>query len=147
MEIEIKPGQTIVVEAPTAIVNIAGTDIEIKKQPLREYTKLMVAFTRLPEIFSDLDLHHLDEKAVITRLPVLMEKAYPELLLFLSVMTGINSDFIDEYCGLDDISELILAVFKLNNFGKLKKNLEAIWSIAKQDSITKVVQAKIKSGK
>lgn len=114
-------------------VQLSQSSIEINKLPLKKYVDVFNALGKLPEEVSDMAGKSNDE--LFTNLPVLVAKFLPQIVSILSVATPLTEDEINEL-GLDEVSELIVAVIQVNNFGKVADNVKKMMA-RQSDTSTK----------
>ncbi|MDC3413959.1 hypothetical protein [Terrihalobacillus insolitus] len=113
MAIEKALGKTIVVELSS------GEKIEVKKLPLGEYAKLMLALKNMPtnvmNEFQNIDTS--DNDATIQAMFGIFGEAWGQVIDILAIGTGIDRDRLetDPDIGLDGGIELFLAVYEVNN--------------------------------
>lgn len=112
--------------------------VEVRKLALGKSAQLALAFRGLPkriqelsqnpeikEVFSKSDETPLEEIALqlIQFLPEILEVAADGIMEVLSVGTGISLEEIQEV-GLDEASELFLAIVTVNNLRRISENVK-----------------------
>lgn len=100
----------------TIIADLDGQKIEVKKLPIGEYAELLKAIKKLPSHFKNID--DLDVSTIIDKLPEIIGDSLPDLLAVISIATKMPVEEVEQL-GLDDISKLIIAIYKVNNYAEV----------------------------
>lgn len=103
----------------------------IKKLALGKYVKLIKALKGssvlkrlLEEDLSNVSNISMNELAQL--LPELLSEAWPDVLKLIAIASDIDEKKIEEEFGLDDGVLIITAIFEVNNFAEIKKNIERL---------------------
>jgi len=116
----------------STIVTINDKKVEVKKLPLGKYAEVLEALDKLPQKLSGLD--KISEDKIISILPKLLSDSFPELIKIISVASDVPEKELTEEYGLDDVTTLLKAIFEVNNFNLVKKNLQDTFS-KKQEKV------------
>jgi hypothetical protein len=113
----------------TTTIEINGESFVIRKLALGKYAAILKAMKALPQKINEFGATSNDK--IIASLPAMMSDSFPELLEILSIATDIPTEKLENEFGLDDITVVIKAIFEVNNFAVVKKNLGSLWATAK----------------
>jgi hypothetical protein len=102
-------------------LKLNNKDYTIKKLPLGKYAELLEKLDELPE-----EITTLNENELVKALPRLIGKFYPRLLEILSLASNIDSKTLSEEMGLVEATEIIKAIFQVNDFALVKKNIASL---------------------
>lgn len=112
----------------TINVELGEETIEISKLPLGKYAQLMLALKNMPTSvmseFQTIDTEN--EEATIQAVFGLFGQAWGQVLDILAIGSGIEKDRIenDPTIGLDGGVALFLAIYEVNNLGKVIKQVK-----------------------
>jgi hypothetical protein len=95
------------------IISINGEEHSIKKMPLGKIAEVFQALEQLPKQFEDFD--KLSTDTLVEKLPEMISTALPELTKILSIASGIEQEELQERAGLDEITDLVIAVLDVNS--------------------------------
>lgn len=136
-------------------IKLNGKEYKIQKMGLKKYAQMVKALKHFPEIIKDVASIDIDEEkgeskedynkkalnAFLPKIPDLVDKSFPELIKVIHVATDIKEKDLEENIGLDDLSEILVVVFELNDFSVVKKNLSKIMqSIGVQNNLKASIQ-------
>lgn len=99
-------------------IKLNKKEYEINKLPLGEYAQLLEKLDELPE-----EISTFNESEILKFLPRLLGKFYPKLIEILSLASGIDKNVLSNEMGLAEATEVIKAIFKVNDFALVKKNI------------------------
>lgn len=123
---------TVDLHGKSTTIEINGEKFVIKKLALGKYALILKAMNKLPQKINQFGATSNDK--IIAALPAMMSDSFPELLEILSIATDIPADRLENEFGLDDITVVIKAIFEVNNFAVVKKNLGSLWETAKESN-------------
>lgn len=112
----------------TINVELGEETIEISKLPLGKYAQLMLALKNMPTSvmseFQTIDTEN--DEATIQAVFGLFGQAWGQVLDILAIGSGIEKDRIenDPTIGLDGGVALFLAIYEVNNLGKVIKQVK-----------------------
>lgn len=96
-----------------------GESIEVKKLPLGQYAKLMIALKQMPtSVMSELqNIDTEDNDATIQALFGVFGEAWGQILDIIAIGSGVDRDRIenDPDIGIDGGVELFVAIYEVNN--------------------------------
>jgi len=121
--------KTIDLYGQTKTIIINGKEVIIKKLVLGKYALIMKALKKLPEKLGSFG--EISNEKIITALPSMIADSLPEIIEILSIATDVPAKELEDTYGLDDVTEVIKAIFEINNFEIVKKNMENLWKTAK----------------
>ena len=104
-------------------VKLDDKKIEVKKLPLRKYAELLGAIQELPKHVGAIG--GLTPEQVIEKLPFLVTVAYPDIVSIVQVATDLPKEEIEEL-GLDELTDIAVAFFEINNYAKVFENIKKI---------------------
>lgn len=102
-------------------VKLTDKEVVVRKMHLGKFAEVLKAMHELPKQISGLD--QLDTDTFVSQLPTMLGTAMPEIVKILSIATDIAEDEINEL-GLDEVTELIVAVFEVNDISKVANNIK-----------------------
>lgn len=105
-------------------VKIDKKEYDVKKLPLGKYHDALEALDELPEEITQLD--KVGEAEILKIFPKLLASSYDKVIKVLSIATDVPQKVLDEKAGLAEASELVVAIFKENDFELVKKNIQAL---------------------
>jgi hypothetical protein len=106
-------------------IKINDKDVVVKKLPLGKYAEVISALDKLPQTLGSID--KVSTEKVLSLLPKMISESFPELVRILSIASDVpEKELTDEY-GLDDITVLLKAIFEVNNFELVKKNVQGLF--------------------
>jgi hypothetical protein len=112
-------------------LTINGKTVTVKKLPLGAYAEVFGALEKLPQTLTELStVDSSDNKAFVSLLPKLLAAATPEVakVLSVAVLGQLSADEIENECGLDEVTELLLAILEVNDISKVVANIKKIVS-------------------
>lgn len=107
-----------------AIVVVNGRQVTVSKLSLGKYAQVFMALKELPKQLSELE--NFNNEQFIAKLPFLIGKSLPELAKITSIASGIPEKEITDELGLDDITEIWIAILEVNNIEKIVGNVKKI---------------------
>ena len=104
------------------ILKINDRDVKVSKLPLGRYADLLEALEGLPKEFTDqlIGLDKADEGAILGKLPSMIRTALPQFEKVVSVVSGLEVEYIDKELGLTDVVLIIKTMFEVNDYLSLK---------------------------
>lgn len=105
------------------IVSINGVEYAVKKMPLGKFAEVLQALEELPKQLENVDSLSTDD--VVAQLPQMVATALPELTKILSIASNVPATKIEE-AGLDELTELVIAILDVNNIEKIVENIKKI---------------------
>lgn len=97
--------------------------VVVSKLPLKKYVDVFNAIGKLPEQLDQ--IAGKSNQEIFTELPSLIATFLPEVARILSVATGLKEEEIMEL-GLDEATELFVAVIEVNNISKVTDNIKKL---------------------
>lgn len=105
----------------TISVKLDDKTIEISKLPLGKYADLLSKIKELPKHLQS--VQGLTNDKILEQLPFLISVALPDVIAILTVATNLKAQEIEEM-GLDEVTEVVLAVIEVNNFKGVYANVK-----------------------
>lgn len=105
------------------LVSVAGQDWPVKKMPLGKYAGVLQALQQLPKQLEGIDSFSVEE--IIVRLPNMVADSLPELLRVVSIASGVPEAIL-ESAGLDELTDIVIAIFDVNDVEKVVDNIKKI---------------------
>lgn len=105
----------------TTSVKLDDKTIEISKLPLGKYADLLSKIKELPKHLQS--VQGLTNDKILEQLPFLISVALPDVVAILTVATNLKAQEIEEM-GLDEVTEVVLAVIEVNNFKGVYANVK-----------------------
>lgn len=100
-------------------------DVTVEKLPLREYAKLLDGVEFIPQAINDLSVVKSDD--VLGYLPKLIGKAFPDFVNIVVIGSDLTSDEVEQL-DLGDFTEIIVAIYEVNNLQKVFTNLKKLFA-------------------
>lgn len=109
-------------------VKIGGKTVEVRKITIAQWRELFGVVYSLPQLIIGVLGTNPDERAAY--LVVALEQSLEEISHIVSVLTGIDSEWIENNASLDELVAYFAAAAKVNNFSDLLKNVQSVLSLA-----------------
>lgn len=109
----------------TIKVKLDEKTVEISKLPLGKYADLLKALKQLPRLLKDFQGKSNDE--IVERLPIIIGESFDDFIGILVIATDLQPEEL-KLLGLDEVVRLILAVFEVNNYQEVYKNIKKVTS-------------------
>lgn len=109
----------------TIKVKLDEITVEVSKLPLGKYAELLRAIRELPKHIKE--LQGKDNDAIVEVLPALIAESLPDVVNILTIATPLKNEEI-EFLGLDEITRLIVAIWEVNNYSEVFKNIKKVTS-------------------
>lgn len=109
-------------------VKIGGKTVEVCKITIAQWRELFGVVYSLPQLIIGVIGTKPDERAAY--LVVALEQSLEEISHIVSVLTGIDSEWIENNASLDELVAYFTAVAKINNFSDLLKNVQSVLALA-----------------
>lgn len=111
-------------------LKINGEKVVISKLPLRRIAEVFKALENLPkkftEKFAGQDLKTLPNDMILEMLPDIIGDALPETAKLIAVATPLTEDQVLDELGLADVTEVLVAIFEVNDFSKVVDNVKKL---------------------
>jgi len=112
-------------------VELQGRTLEVKKLPLKKYAELLKQLKKLPQHLSNLE--GVSNEEIFSMLPEIIADALPDFIGVIEVATELKADEIEEL-GMDEVVDVILAVFEVNKYAKIYNKLKKTMAQAKEEN-------------
>ena len=122
------------------IIQVNDQPLTIKKLPLGNYVDLIKAIKELPKHFDKIKT----EKDIIENLPYLLSECAPDIFGIIHVATGLDTAYIENELGMDDLVEIISAVLAVNNYSKIYDKVKK--ALARPTSTTPITNESLTNG-
>ena len=109
-------------------VKIGGKPVKVGKITIAQWRELFTVVNTLPQL-----LITVTTAAPSERLPfflVAIEKSISDVVNVVSVLTGLEAEWIENNAGVDELVAYFIAVAKANNFGDVLKNVQGALNLA-----------------
>jgi len=107
----------------TKKIILENKEIEISKLPLGKYSELLLALEELPKQLSGVDGKSAED--FLAELPKIIGNSLPDVIKILTIATPLKEEEIKEL-GLDEVIEIILAIFEVNNYQSVFDNIKKL---------------------
>lgn len=109
-------------------VKIEDREIEVKKLPIGRYAEVLKCVKELPKHLSGLD--GIDKTVMLQMLPDLLADSTPDVLNIIAVATYLPIEEV-ERLGLREITDLVVAIFEVNEYQEVFSKIKKVWGPAK----------------
>lgn len=110
-------------------VKIGGKSVKVGKITVAQWRELFTVIETLPQL-----LITVLTSAPADRLPmfiVAIEKSLSDVVNVVSILTGLDAEWIEKNAGVDELTEFFVETARVNNFGDLLKNVRGALNLAK----------------
>lgn len=94
----------------------------IKRLPLGKYVELLKSIKELPKHFGE--LNNKSNEEILKNLPTLISQCMPDIIALVHVSTGIDSEYIEKEMGIDELIDVVGAIFEVNNYAKVYEKIK-----------------------
>ncbi|MNC17768.1 hypothetical protein D3C75_656590 [compost metagenome] len=105
-------------------VKIGGKPVQVRKITITQWYELFAAAQSLPEILISVLTAPAGQK--MAYFLALIERALDDFVQVTAVLTGLDSQWIKDNAGLDELVTYILAVAQANDFSAVLKNVQGV---------------------
>lgn len=102
--------------------------VEVRKITIELWRELFDVIYSLPQLIVGVMSAKPDERAAY--LVVALDQSLEEISHIVSVLTGIDLEWLKKNVSLDELVAYFTAVAKVNNFGDLLKNVQSVLALA-----------------
>jgi hypothetical protein len=102
---------------------LSDREVVVEKLPLKKYVDVFNAIGKLPKELEQLSGKSNEE--LFNEIPSLIASFLPQVVGILSVATGLKKQEIEEL-GLDEATDLFVAVIEVNNVSKVVDNIKKL---------------------
>jgi len=114
-------------------LNLDSGTYEIKKMPLGRFVDLFKVIGELPKELSQWEGKTNED--IFKSLPSLLVSATPQLISAISVASNIPEEKLKDEMGLDDLTQILMAILEVNNFEEIKKNFKSLLQSTKAKKV------------
>lgn len=115
-------------ESETLVIN--NKEVVVAKLTLRKIAGVFKALENLPKIFNDKfadkDITKIPNSEIVQMLPTIVGEAMPEVAKLISLGSTLSEDEVLDELGLNDAIEVLVAIFKVNDFSKVVDNVKKL---------------------
>lgn len=109
-------------------VKLGGKSVEVKKVTIAQWRELFAVTETLPQLILGVIGSSPDERA--TYFMLALESSLEEIVRVVSVLTGINDEYIENNASITELVEYFTQVAKVNDFAGLLKNVRGVLSLS-----------------
>jgi len=102
-------------------VKLDDREIVVEKLPLGKYSELLGAIKELPKHLQQFQTA--DNNQLISVLPQLLSESLPDVIRIVAIATPLEEKEVEEL-GLDELSDIVIAVIEVNNYQKVYDNIK-----------------------
>ncbi|AHV98982.1 hypothetical protein [Paenibacillus sabinae] len=101
--------------------------VQVRKIVIAQWRELFGAIQTLPQLLISVISAPADQRVAFAL--VALEQSLSDFVRIVSVLTGIDAEWIDENASVDEILAYLTAVASVNNFGEMLKNVQGVLSL------------------
>ncbi|MFD1267565.1 hypothetical protein ACFQ3Y_09040 [Paenibacillus motobuensis] len=110
-------------------VTIGDQSVELKKVTIAQWRELFAVTETLPQLILGVLGSSPDERA--TYFMLALESSLEEIVRVVSVLTGIDEEYIENNASITELVDYFTQVAKVNDFQGLLKNVRGVLSLSK----------------
>ncbi|AIQ13629.1 hypothetical protein [Paenibacillus durus] len=101
--------------------------VQVRKITIAQWRELFGAIQTLPQLLVSVISAPADRRVAFAL--VALEQSLGDFVRVVSVLTGIDTEWIDENASVDEILAYLTAVASVNNFGEMLKNVQGVLNL------------------
>lgn len=110
-------------------VKIGGKSVKVRKITVAQWRELFTVIESLPQLLITVATAPPAER--LPFLIVAIEKSLSDVVNVVSVLTGLDADWIENNAGVDELVAFFVETARVNNFGEMLKNVRGALNHAK----------------
>ncbi|MDR9852893.1 hypothetical protein RJP21_04665 [Paenibacillus sp. VCA1] len=110
-------------------VKIGGKSVKVGKITVAQWRELFTVVETLPQLLITVLTAPPDDR--LPMFVVAIEKSLTDVVNVVSILTGIDSEWIENNAGIDELTTFFVETARVNNFGDLLKNVRGALNLAK----------------
>lgn len=106
---------------------IGAKPVEVKKITIAQWKQLFGTIEALPQLILDVMMAPQEDRAAY--FIVAAERSFDEVTNIISILTGLDADYIEQHADLSQLLEYVTQMAKVNDFSDIAKNIKRVLAL------------------